>query len=268
MRDFVGFLFVFLLLTIVFSVLEWLFPSIPGQKRWRRGAGTDLIYWFVTPFIFKPISKLITAIALFILAILLKGGHDRASILAWIEQGHGPLGRLPPGLQGLLALMAADFAGYWAHRAFHGKKLWRIHAVHHSPVELDWLASVRVHPLNEFANSAMHAVVLVAVGFRPQVLAGVIPFFTAYAILLHANVSWSFGPLKYVIASPMFHRWHHTSQAEGLDKNFAGLFPIWDLLFGTFYMPKGRTPMQFGVLREQVPEGFWRQIVWPFKSRS
>jgi sterol desaturase/sphingolipid hydroxylase (fatty acid hydroxylase superfamily) len=266
MQAFLGFLLVFTLLTIFFSALERLFPSIPGQKRWRRGVRTDLIYWLVTPLIFKPIGRAITGVALFVLAVLLQGGHDRASIVAWIQQGHGPLGRLPSGLQGLLALLTADFVGYWAHRAFHGQRLWRFHAVHHSSVDLDWLASVRVHPVNEFANGTMHAVVLVGLGFRPQVLAGVIPFFTAYAILLHANVSWSFGPLKYLFASPVFHRWHHTSQAEGLDKNFAGLFPLWDILFGTFYMPKDRMPMHFGVIDMHVPEGFGKQLLWPFRS--
>jgi sterol desaturase/sphingolipid hydroxylase (fatty acid hydroxylase superfamily) len=265
MKAFVGFLVAFTLLAVVFSFLERLFPSIPGQKRWRRGAGTDLVYWLVTPFVFKPIGRGMTGLSLFVLAVMLKAGHDRASILAWIEQGHGPLGRLPPGMQGLLALLVADFSAYWLHRLFHGKRWWQFHAVHHSPVELDWLAAVRVHPINEFAISVVQAVVLVGLGFRPQVLAGVLPFFTAYAILLHANVSWSFGPLKYLIASPVFHRWHHTSQAEGLDKNFAGLFPLWDLLFGTFYMPKDRMPMRFGVIHDEVPEGFWKQLVWPFR---
>jgi sterol desaturase/sphingolipid hydroxylase (fatty acid hydroxylase superfamily) len=139
-------------------------------------------------------------LSLFVLAVVLRAGHDRASIVAWIQHGHGPLGRLPSGLQALCALLAADFVGYWAHRCFHGKFLWRFHAIHHSPIELDWLASVRVHPINEFVNSALLAVVLVALGFRPQVLAGVVPFFSAYALLLHAYVSWSFGPFKYLIA--------------------------------------------------------------------
>ncbi|HET8578957.1 MAG TPA: sterol desaturase family protein, partial [Methylomirabilota bacterium] len=88
---------------------------------------------------------------------------------------------------------------------------------------------------------------------------------TFYAILLHANVPWTLGPLRYAIASPAFHRWHHTSEAEGRDKNFAGLFPLWDLLFGTFYMPRGRQPMQFGVAGDPVPEGLWAQLCYPFR---
>ena len=81
-------------------------------------------------------------------------------------------------------------------------------------------------------------------------------------------MSWTFGPLRYALASPGFHRWHHTSQEEGLDKNFAGLFPFIDLLFGTFYMPVGRRPERFGVLNEEVPEGLLGQLAYPFRRAA
>ncbi|HEV2719528.1 MAG TPA: sterol desaturase family protein [Thermoanaerobaculia bacterium] len=91
------------------------------------------------------------------------------------------------------------------------------------------------------------------------------PLLTLYAILRHANVSWDSGPLRTVIASPRFHRWHHTSEEEGLDRNFAGMFPWIDIVFGTFHMPEGREPAEFGV-REAVPAGFFGQLAWPFKK--
>jgi Fatty acid hydroxylase superfamily len=67
--------------------------------------------------------------------------------------------------------------------------------------------------------------------------AGVAPPITLFAILFHANVDWDWGPPRSVIAAPRFHRWHHTGEAEARDKNFAGLLPLWDILFGTYYMP-------------------------------
>ena len=78
-------------------------------------------------------------------------------------------------------------------------------------------------------------------------------------------MSWAFGPFRYVLASPAFHRWHHTSEEEGLDRNFAGLFPWIDLLFGTFYMPEGRRPERFGLAHEDVPEGLLAQLAYPFR---
>jgi sterol desaturase/sphingolipid hydroxylase (fatty acid hydroxylase superfamily) len=94
----------------------------------------------------------------------------------------------------------------------------------------------------------------------------VAPFISLYAILIHANLPWDYGPLRYVLASPRFHRWHHTSEAEGRDKNFAGLFPFLDLLFGSFYMPRGRVPVEFGAGDEPVPTGIWRQIAYPLRK--
>jgi sterol desaturase/sphingolipid hydroxylase (fatty acid hydroxylase superfamily) len=68
-----------------------------------------------------------------------------------------------------------------------------------------------------------------------------------------------------VIASPVFHRWHHTSEDEGLDTNFAGLFPFIDLAFGTFYMPADRLPTRFGLVHDEVPDGLVRQMLYPFR---
>jgi sterol desaturase/sphingolipid hydroxylase (fatty acid hydroxylase superfamily) len=105
-------------------------------------------------------------------------------------------------------------------------------------------------------------------GFPLQVLAAYIPFLTFYAILIHANVNWSFGPFRFVVVTPLFHRWHHTSEREGLDKNFAGLLPIWDIIFGTFYMPDGKTPTRFGVRRQHIPESLLGQLIYPFRKAN
>ena len=85
--------------------------------------------------------------------------------------------------------------------------------------------------------------------------------------MVHANLNWTFGPFKYVFASPVFHRWHHTSQAEGMDKNFAPTIPLIDVVFGTFYMPEGVTPKHYGVPGANIPTGFFAQMLWPFRSK-
>jgi sterol desaturase/sphingolipid hydroxylase (fatty acid hydroxylase superfamily) len=171
----------------------------------------------------------------------------------------------PLWVQAFEALLVGDVIGYWVHRAFHRQALWKLHAVHHSSTQVDWLSSVRLHPFNDVLMRVPQALAILLLGFPPTVLVTYVPFFAFYATFLHANVPWNFGPLRYVIASPAFHRWHHTTQSEGRDRNFAGLFPFLDLLFGTFYLPKGRQPRAFGVEGEAVPEGVWRQMVYPFR---
>ena len=100
---------------------------------------------------------------------------------------------------------------------------------------------------------------------QPGLLGGFTVLFTVLAIGFHANVGWDWGPFRYVISSPRFHRWHHTSEEEGLDRNFAGLFPWLDLLFVTFHMPREREPQEFGIVGARVPTGLWSQLVWPWR---
>ena len=90
-----------------------------------------------------------------------------------------------------------------------------------------------------------------------------------HSAFVHANLNWTLGPFKYVLATPVFHRWHHTSPAEGGESNFAPTFAIWDLLFGTFYMPEGKLPETFGVDDPTFPtEGYLAQLIHPFKPKE
>ena len=263
-RRLLGLVIAFLLLTLVFWAVEFFWPSVPPTPRWRRrGYRTDAFYWFFTPLISKPLTQLSMLVVLAPVLWLLGRSLDRTALLA----GYGPLIALPKWLQIVLIVTLGDFIGYWTHRLFHGRRLWPFHAVHHSSEELDWLSSVRLHPVNEIVSRVCQALPFVLLGFSPLVVASYLPFLTFYAIYEHANVSWSYGPLRYVIASPEFHRWHHTKQEEGLDKNFAGLFPVFDLLFGTFYLPLDKHPTEFGVAGAPLPHGFWGQLTYPFRHR-
>ena len=88
----------------------------------------------------------------------------------------------------------------------------------------------------------------------------------AHSAFVHANLNWSLGPFKYVIAGPVFHRWHHTAAERGGYKNFAGTFPIWDLMFGTCYMPEHELPDAYGIDDKQFPQGFGSQMLYPFRQ--
>jgi sterol desaturase/sphingolipid hydroxylase (fatty acid hydroxylase superfamily) len=250
-----------LLLSAGFGLVESVRPAIRRRWRARRGRGTDLVYWFFAPLVTKALTR--AAIVITLVPILAVLGWTLASR----THGFGPLSHQPVGVQALEVIVAGDFIGYWMHRLFHSRRLWRIHAVHHSSTDLDWLSSVRVHPVNDIVTKLAGAVPFVLAGFAPSVLAGYVPFLTLYAILLHANVDWTFGPLRFVIASPVFHRWHHTKEAEALDKNFAGLLPVWDAIFGTLYLPPDRRPVDFGT-REPVPAGFVGQLLYPWRAST
>lgn len=250
-----------------FVVLERVFGRRPPRPLLDRSRAVDVAHGCIA----QPAGRAIALVAAL------------AAVVAWLplvvvaraaaRLSPFALERLPVALQAVVALVLADFVSYWIHRAFHHvPALWRLHAVHHSSRELDWLSSLRNHPLAEALARALGAVPLVVVGVDPKVVAGIAPLLGLWAILLHANVPWGFGPLRWVIATPLFHRWHHSAVREAIDKNFAGLFPVWDLLFGTWYVPvdaAGRTiePTVFGVADGSAPEGFVAQLVEPLRSR-
>jgi sterol desaturase/sphingolipid hydroxylase (fatty acid hydroxylase superfamily) len=98
-------------------------------------------------------------------------------------------------------------------------------------------------------------------GISPEVFIVLGPFTTIASLFVHANLDWTLGPLKYVVVSPVFHRWHHASAVHG--KNFASTFSLWDWMFGTFHMPEGALPGDYGIDDEGMPEGLMPQLVYP-----
>ena len=254
-----------IILSAVFWLLERWRPSIAGQRRARTQTITDLAYWFFTPLVTRFVTR--AAVGLAFVCIALWQGVSFDTFREAVATRRTWASTLPTWVQVPLVLVLADLLAYWSHRLFHGRWLWPFHAIHHSSRTVDWLSSVRLHPINDVVSRIVQVLPLYWLGFNGAVLAAFVPFLTLYALLLHANLSWTYGPFGYLIASPAFHRWHHTSEEEGLDTNFAGLFPFIDLAFGTFYMPADRQPQRFGIVNDDVPEGLIGQLLYPFRSR-
>ena len=252
-----------LALGVVFAVLTHWSACNPGQPWWRkREIVTDVTYWFMIPLgaRFVRIGLLIVGAALFF------GIYGAQGLMDFYENGHGPLSRLPLWTQAIVFLVLSDLLMYWNHRLFHGSHLWKYHAVHHSSEDLDWISAARFHPINLFLGSVAVDVVLLLIGISPDVMLWIGPFTTAHSAFVHANLKWDLGPFRYVLASPVFHRWHHTPLEKGGNKNFASTFPVLDLLFGTWYMPKNELPQAYGIDDRNFPEGFAAQMVYPFKQ--
>ena len=251
-----------LIVSAVFWLIERWRPALRHSQRRSADTRVDVAYWFFTPLV----TKAVTRIALGAVFVLLawSQGMTFADFRETVTSRRTWAASLPLAVQVPLILLLADLLAYATHRLFHARWLWRFHAIHHSSTTVDWLSSVRLHPVNDAVARIVQVLPLYWMGFSGAALAVFVPFLTFYALFLHANVPWSYGPLRYVIASPVFHRWHHTTEAEGLDRNFAGLFPFIDLAFGTFYMPPGRQPERFGVTGDPVPDGLLAQLLHPF----
>ena len=250
-------------LAVVFTVLTHFWACNPGYVWWRkRELLTDTMYWFFVPLIARMvrISLLISG------AGLLFNMRTPEELIAFYDHGHGPLSQLPFAAQLVLFMVVSDFLLYWNHRFFHGRMMWKYHAIHHSSEDLDWISAARFHPVNLFIGTVAVDVILLLAGISPDVMIWISPFTTFHSAFVHANLNWTLGPLKYVIATPVFHRWHHTSLEQGGNTNFAGTFPIWDILFGTFRMPKGELPVTYGADDPVMPHGFPEQMAYPFRQ--
>lgn len=238
----------------VFIPLERWFALRREQPVFRHGWRTDLAYFFVS--------------ALAVQWVTIVTMKPAQVLFAWVldEQWRVSIGQQPLWLQIMEILLITDFVQYWAHRAFHRIPfLWRFHAIHHSAERMDWLAGSRLHIVDIVVTRGLSYMPLFALGFADAALLGYGVIVTLQATLIHANVRFKFGPLRYWLVTPQFHHWHHSDQDEALDKNFAVHLPIWDWLFGSYYLPGEQWPASYGVKGEKPPEGFFRQLFWPFK---
>jgi sterol desaturase/sphingolipid hydroxylase (fatty acid hydroxylase superfamily) len=241
----------FIILACIFIPLERIF-ALHDRKVFRRGWLTDFIYFLSGHFIGKAISAIIVAIAF----------SESANFVNLELQSK--VAYQPIWLQFLEVVIVSDMAYYIAHRLLHEVPwLWQFHAVHHSIEHMDWLAAVRVHPCEQLFTQTCKIMPLYWLGFTKETLVVYALYSAAIAFLIHANIKIKFGILKWFVATPQFHHWHHSKIPEINNKNFAVQLPLLDLLFGTMYMPAIKMPHKYGV-SDAIPAGYVGQIFYPF----
>lgn len=173
---------------------------------------------------------------------------------------------LPLAIQILAGLLLRDFMGYWVHRLFHTRFLWRFHAIHHQPTDLFWLEGMRFHLVN-FLAIQICMLPLFLVGFKVLAIAFMLPIYLIYDFFVHSNLNISLGWANWVLVSPRSHRSHHLKLPEASGKNFATIFSLWDVIFGSHSFKLFSKNLQCGV-EENLPKSFWGQLIYPFIASS
>lgn len=145
------------------------------------------------------------------------------------------------GWQIVGCVLLADIAYYWEHRFMHRFGLgWATHAVHHSSPYFNISVAYRFGPLDGIFPIIFH-LPLAMLGFHPFVIFFAEAFVQLYQTALHTEVVRKLPrPIEYIMNTPSHHRVHHGSNPEYLDKNYAGIFIIWDRMFGTFAEEKAK----------------------------
>jgi sterol desaturase/sphingolipid hydroxylase (fatty acid hydroxylase superfamily) len=244
-----------LLIALVFVPLEQLLPLHGGRKLFRPLWFQDLLHYFF--------SGILIRFGILAVVVSVVAGLATATPGALHEAVRG----LPIWLQTILVIAVADFGFYAAHRMFHAvPRLWRFHAIHHSIEEMDWLAAHRVHPVDQILTKSASLVPVFALGFSEVAIGIYALLYHWHSLLIHSNVRLGFGPLRWLVASPQFHHWHHANERAAYDKNFAGQLPIWDVIFGTLHLPGRQVPHRYGV-DDPVPRDYVGQLVYPLRRQ-
>ena len=243
--------------TLIFVFIEKLFALRREQPVFRLAWQTDLHH-----FIVNHMMVGFVLLAVNLLVHKLFGWAARDGVRFWVQD-------LPFPVALLLIVLVADLVQYWTHRAYHEVPLlWRLHAVHHSVKCMDWLAGSRQHILEVIITRTLVLAPIFVLGFSKEVIDAYILIVGFQAVFNHANVSVRLGPLRHVIVTPNFHHWHHSQDTDAIDKNYAAHFAFLDHLFGTAVKSTREWPAHYGVQGDYVPDGFWRQLAFPFTWKA
>lgn len=234
---------------------------LPYRREWNRSHGdirTDALYYLTQILVGGLLSPLLAMLAILI------GGWLSALMGGSIWPYSWPI-----LAQVLLATVVREFFDYWAHRSMHEIDwLWRLHATHHSALRVYWLNATRAHP-GEIAYRFCFVWVLplAVLGVPPKVLALATVAAVVADAFQHANIAIRLGPLSWIFSIGDLHRWHHSRVRSESDKNYGNVYIFWDVVFGTRFLPKNRTPpgdVGIGGM-DAFPTGFFAQWLSPFR---
>lgn len=247
-------------------LLEIIIPWRKNQRIFRRDFWLDGFYMFFNFFLFS----LIAYNALSNVAV------------AWVQQALRNLGieniafiqitGWPTWLQYAAMFVVADFIQWNTHRLLHRvPALWEFHKVHHSVKEMGFAAHLRFHWMETVIYKSLQYLPLACFGF------GLTDFFMLHMMALaighinHANVLWTWGPLRGLINNPAMHIWHHAKHLPEqfpYGVNFGISLSIWDYIFRTAYIPSDGRDIELGFDGdEKFPTGFAGQSVYPIGQK-
>ncbi|MFC3173316.1 sterol desaturase family protein [Novosphingobium bradum] len=234
---------------LLLGVTLALMAGLTAVERWRNPGATDwainLQSWVIN------------------MAIALMASHFWPR---WLGGSLIDAARLPLWLGLPLFFLLRDFLEWFYHLCQHRiPALWAIHSLHHSDPEMTALTTNRHFWGDQLVKSLT---IWSATGMLIDATDTILAIYGAvslYNYFIHANLRIDFGRLSWLLNCPAYHRRHHSRLPEHYDSNLAALFPIWDVLFGTYRRPDGWPPCG---LDEGKPESLTELVTWPVRSRA
>ncbi len=259
------------LLYMLMRPLEALFPV----EQWadRKATRVDVVYTLLSRLGVLP---LIFFVVLTPLESTIHGWLRLHDVIPHNLEDFAPVLAMSPLLSFCIYLIILDFSEYWRHRLQHRFNFfWALHSVHHSQRAMSFWSDDRNHILDGLLRDGWIALVSLLIGVPPSQFVLLIILIRMVESFSHANVPFTFGRIgEKLLVSPHFHRVHHAINIEQAGRkhgcNFAVLFPVWDILFGTANFSRGifATGIADQLQGHDYGEGFWRQQALGFKRMT
>jgi sterol desaturase/sphingolipid hydroxylase (fatty acid hydroxylase superfamily) len=231
-----------LVLGLIYFVLVYLIERFTGARTHQyrtRGFLQDIAYWFYSR---SGFGRLTTTTVVYSLLI---------PRLAFLNVKL--LVGLPILLRWTIYFLVTDLITYWVHRWTHSNRFfWAFHSTHHSQVQMSFLTSDRAHPVDLLTTDLVILLPILVLGGNVKEW---LPFYYLIQFMIviqHSEIPWRLGPLYYVIVSPVFHSYHHSTRVEHHDRNFGRILSIWDFMFGTAVDEKERAK-EYGLADLKMP---------------
>jgi sterol desaturase/sphingolipid hydroxylase (fatty acid hydroxylase superfamily) len=201
----------------------------------RRRAGDDILGY--------ELRDSRTSLSFGIANVAINGVSKLASIalFAWVyEHRVLDLGQPTIWWSWVILLFGEDCCYYWFHRMHHEVRLlWASHVPHHSSEYFNLSTALR-QPLLTPITGPIFWTPLALIGFPPAMILTAQAWSLIYQFWIHTESIRTLGPIEWIMNTPSHHRVHHGANVEYLDRNHAGVFIIWDRLFGTFAQERAR----------------------------
>ena len=239
--------------------LERLMPVVPGVSLFRDSqTANDIGHGILVGGLGRPLAEPLT---LALAGVFVAVGHDARAAGPWPH--HWPMAG-----QVALGLLIWSLPSYWTHRWFHRVgRLWWFHALHHDPMRMQVLKGNRIHLGEDVMRYVVMLTPLLVLGASPRVVFWIAMWNNVEGALAHSNVDVRFPSwAHYVVPTPQNHRVHHAANRELQDANFAGVTPLWDIVFGTYRHPDRHPVEAFGLGGTTVPPGFLAQLGLPLRA--
>lgn len=241
----------------VFYFVEKIKPAEKNTPFIKKDSKNELLLAFLNAGIINPLAVAVIGYLLL---------HILTPIIPY-QMFDKQINALPFAAQFVFAALFLDTSTYWRHRFTH-ERMWSYHSVHHSATQLNWLTALRMHPVDGFTALLFNMIFMHLFGFSGPAILFSIWFLKIMNYATHINIDFQFNkPMRYILATPNYHRWHHATVKEAYNKNYCGAFPFLDVLFGTFHHPE-QLPEAMGLSpreQEAYPDDFPGWLAYPFK---